>query len=304
MSYGYPYRGQPSVVYGVPFMLGPEQALYSAMTPVGFGSVDGTDANPGAMHAMDGTITDDPIGAPGSGADRLRLGATETSRLDVEVRPCPDNPPPGAPTDVTVETVGDPKHSHQWARLRFSVPANVGDFGIARYEVRTSKTNPIVPGDATSFVQGVPGQAASIAAEALMIPVSGAPGTPVDVDLGGLDAMTHYWVGIRAIDSCNRAGPHAVAEITTTRINYTQLSGPCFIATAAWGSALEPTVAAMRRARNQLLAEVPLFAVAADLYGRSGPAAAGVLERSDTARVLARQLLGPLGTIAIAHDKQ
>ena len=73
MSYGYPYRGQPSVVYGVPFTLGQEQGLYSAMTPVGFGSVDGTDADPGAMHAMDGTITDDPIGAPGSGADRLRL---------------------------------------------------------------------------------------------------------------------------------------------------------------------------------------------------------------------------------------
>ena len=57
---------------------------------------------------------------------------------------------------------------------------------------------------------------------------------------------------------------------------------------------MEPTVVAMRRARNRLLAEVPLFAVAADLYGRSGPAAADVLQRSDTARVLARQLLeGP-----------
>ena len=57
---------------------------------------------------------------------------------------------------------------------------------------------------------------------------------------------------------------------------------------------------AMRRARDQLLAEVPLFSVAADLYGRSGPVAAGVLRRSDTARVLARQLLGPLGTTAEA----
>ena len=304
MSYGYPFRGQPSVVYGVPFTLGPAQTLYSAMTPVGFGSVDGTDANPGAMHAMDGTITDDPIGAPGSGADRLRLSSTLTSRLEVEVRPCPANPPPSAPTGVTVETVVDPKHSHEWARLRFNAPDSIGQFGIARYEVRTSKTNPIVPGDVTSFVQGVPGQAASVAAEALMIPVGGAPGAPVDVDFGGLDAMTHYWVGVRAVDSCNRAGPHVVAEVTTTRINYTQLSGPCFIATAAWGSAMEPTVAAMRRARNQLLEEVPLFAVAADLYGRSGPAAAGVLKRSDTARVLARQLLGPLGSIAIARDTQ
>ena len=59
-------------------------------------------------------------------------------------------------------------------------------------------------------------------------------------------------------------------------------------------------MSAMRRARDRLLADVPLFSVAADLYGRSGPAAAGVLRRSDTARVLARQLLGPLATTAEA----
>jgi len=59
-------------------------------------------------------------------------------------------------------------------------------------------------------------------------------------------------------------------------------------------------VMAMRRARDRLLADVPLFAVAADLYGRSGPAAADVLRRSDTARALARQVIGPLGTTAEA----
>jgi hypothetical protein len=56
----------------------------------------------------------------------------------------------------------------------------------------------------------------------------------------------------------------------------------------------------MRQSRDRLLAEVPLFAVAADLYGRSGPAAASVLRRSDTARALARQMLGPLGATAEA----
>jgi len=59
-------------------------------------------------------------------------------------------------------------------------------------------------------------------------------------------------------------------------------------------------VMAMRRARDQLLTEVPLFSVAADLYGRSGPVAAGALRRSDTARALARQMLGPLATTAEA----
>jgi hypothetical protein len=190
--------------------------------------------------------------------------------------------------------------------MRFVVPASASLFPIERYEVRTSSGAPIVAGDAESFIRGIPGQAATDHGQGLMIPAGGAAGTTVEVDFGGLAPSTHYWIGVRAVDSCNRAGPHAVAELTTTRINYTQLppfnplKGDCFIATAAWGSGLEPTVGAMRRARDQLLAEVPLFAVAADLYGRSGPVAAGVLKRSDTARVLARRMLGPLASTAEA----
>jgi hypothetical protein len=304
-SYGYPYRGQPSVVYAVPFTLGPA-ATYSTMTPVGFGSVDGTDADPGLMHAMDGTITDDPQGAPGSGSDRLRLmSVTQTARLQVEVRPCTGELPPGAPSDLTAEPVADTKHSHEWAHLHFVVPGNTAG-GISKYEVRVSSMSPIVEGDATSFIRGLPAQAASAKTEALVLPAGVPSGSAVDVDFGGLAPSTHYWVGVRAVDDCNRPGPHAVAELTTSKIHYTTLppvspfKGQCFIATAAYGSALEPTVSAMRRARDQLLAEVPLFSVAADLYGRSGPAAAAVLRRSDTARVLARGLLGPLATTAEA----
>ena len=305
MSYGYPYRGQPSVVFAVPFTLGPA-AMFSTTTPVGFGSVDGTDSDTSVLHDMNGTISNDPQGAPGSGADRLRLmSATQTARLELEVRPCLSHLPPDAPTGVTVEPVNDLKHSHEWAHLHFQVPQNSAG-GISKYEVRVSSMAPIVEGDATSFIQGFPAQAASTKTEALMIPVTGGPGTSVDIDFGGLTMSTHYWVGIRAVDNCNRPGPHAVVEFTSDRIHYTTLppvdvlKGQCFIATAAWGSAMEPTVQAMRRSRDQLLAQVPLFSVAADLYGRSGPAAAGVLKRSDTARALARQLLGPLATTAEA----
>jgi hypothetical protein len=306
LGYGYPYRGQPSVIYAVPFVLGPA-ATFSTITPVGYGSVDGTDADPGAMHMMDGSISNDPQGSPGSGADRLKMSTTQTSRLELEVRPCVTDAPPGPPTDLTVEPVMDPKHSHEWAHLHFTVPANLA--GISRYEVRTSTDpHPIVAGDATSFIQGLPAQAASSKTEALVIPTDAQPGQAIDVDFGGLSALTHYYVGVRAVDSCNRPGDHAVAEVTTTKINFTQLPAvsldpahpQCFIATAAWGSTLAPAVQSMRHARDQLLSEVPLFAVAADLYGRSGPAAASVLGRSPTARVLAREMLGPLGTTAQA----
>ena len=43
-----------------------------------------------------------------------------------------------------------------------------------------------------------------------------------------------------------------------------------------------------------------MFAVATDLYYRSGPAAAEVLRRSDTARALVRRLLGPIGAASKA----
>jgi hypothetical protein len=254
---------------------------------------------------MDASISDDPQGAPGSGADRLHMNTTMTSRLELEVRPCLSHDPPEIPTEFTVAPVEDPKHSHEWGHLHFIVPANSAG-GIARYEVRVSSTDPILENDAGSFIRGLPGQAASSKTEGLMIPVSGAPGTAVEKDFGGLTPLTHYWVGVRAVDNCNRAGPDAVAQLTTTKVYFTQLppidisKGQCFIATAAWGSALEPTVMAMRHARDRLLAEVPLFSVASDLYGRSGPAAAGVLRRSDTARALARAMLGPLGTAAEA----
>ena len=125
----------------------------------------------------------------------------------------------------------------------------------------------------------------------------------MQVDFGGMTASKHYWIGLRAVDVCNRAGPHAVAELTTTKIDYTQLSG-CFVATAAWGSPLQPSVAAMRRVRDRLRDEAPWFAVMSDLYQRSGPAAAALLGRSDTARVLARRLIGPLGVAAEAAQAQ
>jgi len=75
------------------------------------------------------------------------------------------------------------------------------------------------------------------------------------------------------------------------------LSG-CFIATAAYGSAMAPDVDAMRRVRDRLRPASTMFAVATDLYYRAGPAAAAVLGRSDTARALVRSLLAPVGTIS------
>ena len=161
MSYGYPYRGQPSVVYAIPFTLGPA-AMFSTMTPVGFGSVDGTDADPSTLHAMDGSITDDPQGAPGSGADRLRLmTATETSRLSLEVRPCS--------SDAAARRA-DGSHGRAGRRHRSirtsgrtctSSCPRTRPAGSRSTRSGSARWRPIVEGDATSFIQGLPAQAAS-----------------------------------------------------------------------------------------------------------------------------------------------
>jgi hypothetical protein len=304
-TYGYAYRGQPSVIFSVPFDLLGTSSSFTTAEPVGYGSVDGIEPDSGKMHQMDGSITDDPVNSPGSGADRLRMPPGMTTRLTVEVRDqdfCGTHNPPAMPGGVTAAPVADRMHSNQWAHLHFVVPPS--DLAIASYDVRVS-TKEIQEANETSFLSGLPAQAATLDSQALMVPTGGATGTPVDVDFGGLSASTTYWVSVRARDGCNRAGPNAVASFATTRASFTQLSANmCFVATAAWGSPLAPEVAALRRARDELRSSSALFAVGSNLYWRSGPAAADLLARSDMARAIARRLIGPLGSIAVAETSR
>jgi hypothetical protein len=78
-NYGYPYRGQPSVVFRVAIPT-PRAAPTEAETtrPVGHMTVEGETMS---LHPMDDMV-DDPDAAPGSGADRLRV-APEGFRVRV-----------------------------------------------------------------------------------------------------------------------------------------------------------------------------------------------------------------------------
>ena len=95
---------------------------------------------------------------------------------------------------------------------------------------------------------------------------------------------------------------HNYVRFKTPVMKFTQLSG-CFVATAAYGSEMEPEVAALRSARDDLRPRSALFAAAIELYYRSGPAAAAVIGRSDTARALARRLIGPVAELAQAASQ-
>jgi len=304
VSYGYPYRGQPSVAYEVPISIGTAGTASTAQ-PAGYGDVAGYGPAGGALHAMDSTITNDPAAVPGSGADRLRLISGRDYRLHVESRggggqdPCPmASAPPGVPQSVQVTPVADPKHSHEWGHLHFVVPAS--GLAIHDYEVRVSEAE-ITTTEPSTFEHAARANVAAVEDGMLIVPTTGAAGSTVDVNFGHLKPTTSYYVAVRANDVCARPGPYAVGTMSTTNINFTKLSG-CFVATAAFGSALEPRVQALRAVRDELRPRSAAFSTAVDLYYQSGPPAAALIARSDSARALVRRLLGPVVALAQAGN--
>jgi len=85
---------------------------------------------------------------------------------------------------------------------------------------------------------------------------------------------------------------------TTPSCNYYDDSddsdGGCFIATAAYGSVLEPRVAALRQFRDQYLERTGLGRAFIRLYYRHSPPVAAVIAEHEWLRFLVRMLLTPL----------
>ncbi|MBK6808373.1 MAG: hypothetical protein IPG81_05610 [Sandaracinaceae bacterium] len=329
MAYGYPYRGQPSVVYAVTFHTLMPGTL-GTPTPAGYGAIHGED---GMLRTMDGTITDNPSMAPGSGADRLLSLGSGDQRFTVEVvatNVCDQpNPPPecmmgcqndsGCPggfvcgsngtcvgmcdepltapavTGFAAEPVDDIKHSHQWGTLRFTPPAFSRD--IVAYHVRVSR-NPIV--DQASFDAGIPARRATLAEEGLDICEGGCPaaGEEWTYELGHLVPQTTHYIGIQAV-SCGMPGEIATTTVTTTAITFTTVS-PCFVATAAYGSPLAAEVGTFRRFRDRHLMSNALGRALVDVYYEHGPQAAEALEQHPWLKSAARAFLTPLA--ALLHD--
>jgi hypothetical protein len=170
-TYGYPYRGQPSVVYAVPFTLGPVIEEHAASEPAGYASLHGESSE---MITMGPSITDDPSGAPGSGADRLRADPAGT-RFEVVVLAtnicsgpeppdvcgvgcaddaecgmgfictedgtctglCDTEAQPKPIADFTLENHPNSKWSHVVGRLRFTVPESTRP--LRQYKVLATK---------------------------------------------------------------------------------------------------------------------------------------------------------------------
>jgi hypothetical protein len=273
--YGAAYRGQPSVVYQVPFSIAASQEMVtSARDYAGYGDPDGLD---GALRLPDGTIT---AGVPGSGASRLLLTADGDELYRVRVRAQPvivDTEAPGVPEDVQVlETTPDS------VTFSFLAPGDDDDVGrVAGYEIRYLAGEPIT---AESFARAVP-------ARSSLVPVD--PGMVQTFTLSELVPRLDYYIGIRAYDECGNYGGLAVVQASTPERVGGKVDA-CFVATAAHGSILAGEVERLRRFRDRFLRTHVTGELLVQGYYTFGPALARLIAPSDTLRRAARAGLAPV----------
>ncbi len=271
-SFGQPYRGQPSVVYSLPFTVGTTESDATAQSYVGYGDPTGAT---GTLHAPDATITTD---TPGSGASRLQIIAGSSGdRIQLHASPNYTQTPPAAPTAVAPAKING-------TSAVISLVASGGDGGAgtaAGYEIRYRANDQMTP---DNFADSMPAS----------VPVIPAPaGTTQTFELDGLLPLTTYWIGIRAYDGCHNMSDIAIVQLTTTDRQSGEVNA-CFIATAAYGSAMANDVESLRRFRDVFLKSNALGELAVETYYTFGPPVAGVVGESELLRATARTALAPI----------
>jgi hypothetical protein len=279
--------GQPSVVFRVPFTLGAASAGWAAAVTDIAGMGDPTGAT-GTLSPPDGSIST----APGSGEARLAVtdGAGGPGRVHVSFAACEpfDCASHGPPAPVALEALSA-RVTATTALVRLHQVGD-GDLPVLAYEARLARvqeTNAL-PLTKQDFARWTPVAGFDVAA----------PDTTADVELDGLFPDTEYAVGVVAHGRCGDSEV-SYARFRTPRLVYAQLHG-CFVATAAFGSALAGEVNVLRILRDRAIGASALARAAVDLYERSGPAAARALAETDVGRAVVRRPLAPVAAVGAA----
>src|SRR3569832_2183231 len=272
-EYGVPYRGQPSVIYEVPFTISGSLATATAVDYAGYGDPNGADGN---VRPPDATIN---TSTPGSGAARLELVSDGGDMYRVKVTYNPDvgTSAPTVPSAFTATKV-----QASTVDLSFVAPG-AGDPAqrVSGYEIRVRASSEMTE---ANFADSMPVTAKVIAED---------PGHTQTFAVASLLPETDYWIGLRAYDGCHNAGPVAITHVVTTA----RVSGSvdaCFVATAAYGSVMANDVEVLRRFRDMALAANALGELGVETYYTFGPALAGVIGESDLLRSSARDVLAPI----------
>ncbi|MBX3158781.1 MAG: fibronectin type III domain-containing protein [Deltaproteobacteria bacterium] len=277
-DYGLPYRGQPSVVYRVPFAIGPGEQTAVALEYAGYSDPTAAD---GSVRAPDATITTDVLG---SGAGRLAVipHADGDYRVRVVARNEEDNIAPGIPAVPRVDAF-----TSTAATISFRAPGDDGKIGkVKGYEVRYRTAAASGGSDMTE---------ANFAESSLItatVPIH-EPGTLTTFSLQGLLPETTYAIGIRAFDDCRNTSPLAILQFTTAPRTSGEVDA-CFVATAAYGSVMADDVEPLRRLRDTVLRRTTLGELFVETYYTLGPAVSGVVGESELLRSTARTALDPI----------
>ena len=286
-DYGVPYRGQPSVIYKVPFTISDTETFATTDAYIGYGDPGpdlGTDGRmpqfyvpDGRIHPPDATIT---TGVPNTGASRLLLVSRdgEMFRIRVDARPERDFVAPGMPGSMAAEgALGND------VTLSFVAPGD-DDFAgrVKGYEVRYRVgTAPITDAEFAS------------ANEAKFTGSVVGAGQTQTITVHDLLPETEYSFAVRAFDDCHNTSAIASATFTTAPRKVGQVDA-CFIATAAYGSVMANDVEMLRGFRDRMLRRSALGELAVETYYTFGPTVAGVVGESDLLRSTAREFLAPI----------
>jgi hypothetical protein len=295
-NFGVPYRGQPSVVYKVPFTIGVGDFQSSTQSYAGYGDPgattqcsetepcptgrtcmsDGRCDSSGVLNPPDSTITTD---TPSSGASRFAIIPGSSDRVQVTAIDENDTTPPADPAGMQAIELQSAS-----VTLQFVAPGDDGTIGkVTGYDIRYRSIDAMTP---DNF-----GDTHSMKVVASIEPA--APGQLQQVEIDGLLPDTDYWIGVQAFDKCHNTSGVSIIHVTTPERPPGYVDA-CFVATAAYGSTMAADVEPLRDFRDAILESSVLGDLAVETYYTFGPSVAGVVGESELLRETARDVLAPL----------
>jgi hypothetical protein len=200
----------------------------------------------------------------------LNLGGNESTHSNESCAMPVDSVLPDPPTGLTAETMGPTSVALKW-------DAGVDDVGVTSYRVyRGGNADPI----------GEP-------VEAGFEDNTVAPGTTVTYTVTALDAAGHESYTSQPVEvTLPTSGETSGGDGGSGK------GGGCFIATAAYGSAMEPHVQLLRNFRDRYLLSVEPGRGLVRLYERYSPPLAARIAEDKRLRAWVRMMLYPvIGTV-------